>query len=317
MNGVFALDKPAGMSSAEALNRCKRALPRRLGVKLGHAGTLDPMATGLLLVLVGEATKLQAYLMDGDKRYEAEIRFGATTDTLDADGQITEERPTDGVTEAALVAACASLVGAQAQVPPVYSAIHVDGQRSYDLARAGKAVELAARPIVIHGITVDEFRPGPPPVVRLTVDCGKGTYLRSLARDLAARLGTVGYLTALRRTRLGRFSVGEALSLSAASAMLADGKLPLGAGLLEALPALPLVELSDEAELWVRQGKSENLRHRVRTEVAQGSVVRLGRAGELVALAEQTDRGLRLLRVFVSSTPTPPGPKRPDPVEVC
>lgn len=294
MNGIFALDKPAGMSSAEALNRCKRVFVEHCGKgqKLGHAGTLDPMATGVLLVLLGEATKLQAYLMDGSKQYVAEICFGVETDTLDADGQITRTAPAGGVTEAGLRAALPSQIGTIAQVPPAYSALHVDGERSYDLARAGKAVALPPRPVVIDRITLDAFTPGERPRATITIDCGKGTYVRSIARDLAAALGTVGHLTALRRTKLGRFASAQAIAPEAVSPAVVD------TSLLTALPDVALVDLSDEAETWVRHGKSENLRTRVLSDASPGALVRLGREGRLVALAEQTAGGLRLLRVF-------------------
>lgn len=294
MNGIFALDKPAGMSSADALHRCKRIFVEHCGkgIKLGHAGTLDPMATGVLLVLLGEATKLQSYLMDGGKQYVAEICFGVETDTLDADGKVTRTAPGDGVTEASLRAVLPSQIGTIQQVPPAYSALHVDGERSYDLARAGKAVALPPRPVTIEGITLDAFTPGEQPRATITIDCGKGTYVRSIARDLAAALGTVGHLTALRRTKLGRFAIASAILPDAVSPGVVD------TGLLAALPDATLVEISEEAETWVRHGKSENVRTRVTTAAAPGSLVRLGRDGRLVALAEQTASGLRLLRVF-------------------
>ncbi len=291
MNGLFVLDKPAGLSSADALNRCKRAFPK---IKLGHAGTLDPMATGILVVLLGEATKLQAYLMDGRKSYVAEIELGATTDTLDADGTITEERDATAVTLAALREVAPRFVGTIDQVPPAYSALHVEGERSYDLARAGKAVALPPRPVQIHAITVDSFTPGPRPRAIVTIDCGKGTYIRSLARDLAAAVGTVGHLTALRRTRLGRFTLAEAVGPAEVGPerVLTD--------LLLALPDVPCIELTPDAETWVRHGKSENVRTRIPIppNTAESAVVRLARDGRLVALAEPTASGLVLRRVF-------------------
>ncbi len=206
LSGILNLDKPAGPSSAAVLNRLKRLLPR--GTKVGHAGTLDPFATGVLLVLVGRATKACERLMDQPKRYDATVRLGGTTATDDPESA---EVPWPGAAPAAADAVAAALprfVGRVMQRPSAFSAIKVDGRRAYALARAGVAVALPPRAVDVYGIELLAYAW---PLLRVRVDCGRGTYVRAIARDLGEALDVGGHLTELRRTRVGPFDVADAV----------------------------------------------------------------------------------------------------------
>jgi len=197
---VINIDKPAGMSSAAVVGRVKRMLPR--GVKVGHAGTLDPFATGVLVVLVGKATRLAERFMSEPKQYLATIKLGATTETLDPES---EEIVTEGATARSrevVEEVLGRFVGELEQKPPVYSALKIHGKAAYRLAREGKAVELAARRVKVYGIELMGYEW---PMVEVKIDCGRGTYIRSIARDVGEALGMGGYLVKLRRTRVGRF----------------------------------------------------------------------------------------------------------------
>lgn len=216
-SGVLPVDKPAGLTSARAVDRIKRLLPR--GTKVGHAGTLDPFATGLLLLLVGKATKLCERMMDQAKTYEATVKLGANTETDDPEspeavsalsrGQIASiDRP-------AVDAALRRFVGEIQQVPPAYSALKIAGRRAADRVRAGQDVQMQPRTVKVYEVTLLRYEW---PFAEIRVDCGRGTYIRAIARDLGAALGTGGYLTALRRTRIGKFDVADALRLDAADA---------------------------------------------------------------------------------------------------
>ena len=208
LDGILNLDKPAGISSARAVDAVKRLLPR--GTKIGHAGTLDPFATGVLLLLMGKATKSCERLMDEPKQYEATIMLGATTATDDPESP---EQPTPHAVEvgpADVREVLPRFVGQILQRPPAFSALKVEGRRAYDLARKGTHVELAPRPVRVDSIELREFEW---PLLRIRVDCGRGTYIRALARDVGAALNVGGYLTALRRTRIGRFDVSSAATL--------------------------------------------------------------------------------------------------------
>jgi tRNA pseudouridine55 synthase len=209
--GIVVVDKPAGMTSHDVVGRCRRLFGTR---KVGHAGTLDPMATGVLVVGIERATKILGLLTATDKSYAATIRLGQSTSTEDAEGELLQTVPADGVTDAAIGEAVARLRGDIEQVPSAVSAIKVDGQRAYKLAREGKTVELAARPVRIDRFEVLATRRHDSVVdVDVEVDCSSGTYIRALARDVGLTLGVGGHLTALRRTRVGRFGLGEAHTL--------------------------------------------------------------------------------------------------------
>jgi tRNA pseudouridine55 synthase len=253
-HGWLILDKPIGLGSTQAVSAVKRAL--RTGgygkAKVGHGGTLDPLASGVLPIALGEATKLSGRMLDADKAYDFTIGFGVQTDTLDAEGQAVAEshvRPTLAAVEAVLP----RFTGPISQVPPAFSALKVDGKRAYDLARAGKEVELASRDVTIHaleaiGSTADS--------VTLSARVSKGTYIRSLARDIAHALDTVGHVTMLRRTKAGPFTLESAISLdildqAAKDARLQELLLPLTAGLDD----IPVLAVSPDQAQALRQGR--------------------------------------------------------------
>lgn len=209
--GLVVVDKPGGMTSHDVVGRCRRLFGTR---KVGHAGTLDPMATGVLVVGIERATKILGLLTATDKGYAATIRLGQTTSTEDADGELLQSVSAAAVSDAQIESAVAALRGEIEQVPSAVSAIKVGGQRAYKLAREGEAVELAARRVRIDRFEVREIRHGEHLVdVDVEVDCSSGTYIRALARDVGETLGVGGHLTALRRTRVGRFGLDEARTL--------------------------------------------------------------------------------------------------------
>jgi tRNA pseudouridine55 synthase len=256
---VLVVDKPRGPSSHDVVARVRRLLATR---EVGHAGTLDPMATGVLVVAVGEATKLAAYLTSEDKVYEATVALGIATDTLDAEGRETArvEVPADVRAEltggdaprASIARALDSEAARTAQIPPVYSAIKQAGERAYAKARRGEAPELTARLVVVRRIDVLASTSEPPSLtVRLAVT--KGYYVRAFARDLAAALGTVGHLTSLRRIRSGSFDVVEAVVLDPAPEGLSSRLIPLAEA---AARALPVIRLSDDAATDARHGRA-------------------------------------------------------------
>jgi tRNA pseudouridine55 synthase len=209
--GLVVIDKPAGMTSHDVVGRCRRIFATR---RVGHAGTLDPMATGVLVVGIDRATKILGLLTTASKSYAATIRLGQTTSTEDAEGELLESVSADHVTEEAIAAAAAGLRGEIEQVPSAVSAIKVDGRRAYRLVREGHDVRLEARPVRIDRFEVLDVRSHDQLVdVDIEVDCSSGTYIRALARDLGAALAVGGHLTSLRRTRVGRFELNQARSL--------------------------------------------------------------------------------------------------------
>lgn len=219
MDGIFNLDKPLGMTSHDVVARVRRLTRQQ---RVGHAGTLDPAASGVLPVCVGQATRVAEYLSESGKAYRATIRFGAVTDTYDAAGQIVRTAPV-ALTQDVIAATLPSFLGPQLQVPPVYSALKRDGRPLYQLARAGAAVTVEPRPITIYTLTILSWRS---PDLVLDVDCGKGTYIRSLAFDLGERLGPGAHLAALVRTRSGPFALAESITLETLEQSLADGTWP-------------------------------------------------------------------------------------------
>lgn len=208
MDGIFVIDKAAGMTSHDVVARVRRLLGQK---RVGHAGTLDPLATGVLPVLAGQATRVAEYLSESGKAYRATVRFGVETDTYDAEGTVVREAPV-ALTLAEIEAALPAFLGEQLQVPPLYSAIKRAGQPLYKLARAGEQVTPEPRPVVIYALRPVAWEP---PDLVLEVECGKGTYIRSLAHDLGARLGTGAHLAGLVRTRSGSFTLRQAITLEA------------------------------------------------------------------------------------------------------
>ncbi|MBA2411370.1 MAG: tRNA pseudouridine(55) synthase TruB [Burkholderiaceae bacterium] len=281
VNGVLLLDKPGGMTSNSALQRARRLLN---AAKAGHTGTLDPMATGLLPLTFGEATKFSADLLNADKSYRATVRLGVTTSTGDADGAVLERRTVD-VSSADIDAVMARFVGAIEQMPPMHSALKRDGRPLYELARAGLEVERAPRQITVHQLTLveqcaDEFV--------FDVDCSKGTYIRVLAEDIGRALGCGAHLSALRRTRAGQLCLGDAVGLTALEAMTPEARretlLPEDA----LLASLATVQLDDVLAGRFRQGQRLALDAEPR-----GRRVRVyGRTNELLGTATINEWGV-------------------------
>ncbi len=211
MDGVLVCDKPPGVTSHDVVAKVRRLAHQR---RVGHGGTLDPPATGVLVVALGRATRLLPFLPMEPKRYLAGITFGAETDTLDATGVPTATAPVDGIDEAAVARALERFVGPQEQVPPMVSAVKLDGERLYVKARRGETVERAARPVTIHALELRGFQSGPPPLATVAVTCSGGTYVRVLAADLGRALGSAAHLASLRRTAVGAFGEREARTLA-------------------------------------------------------------------------------------------------------
>nr|WP_255633049.1 tRNA pseudouridine(55) synthase TruB [Demequina sp. TTPB684] len=251
---MLLVDKPAGWTSHDVVARARRLLGTR---KVGHAGTLDPMATGLLVLGVGRATRLLTYVTGHDKSYAATIRLGQSTITDDAEGEVTATTDASHVTADAIAAAVAEFTGDISQVPSSVSAIKVNGERSYARVRAGEDVALAARPVTVSRFEVLDVRRADGFVdVDAAIDVSSGTYIRALARDVGAALGVGGHLTALRRTSVGRFAVASALTVDALGE-LADAGRPLPLIPLDdaAKAALPAIELSAEEAINVGYGR--------------------------------------------------------------
>jgi tRNA pseudouridine55 synthase len=310
LDGWLVVDKPAGIGSTEVVNRVKRAFDAQ---KAGHGGTLDPLATGVLPVAFGAATKTVPYVMDGTKAYRFTLAFGEARDTDDADGQVTATsgaRPTDEAIRAALPA----LTGDIMQVPPAYSAVKVAGERAYDLARGGQPPALAARPARVDRFEL-ESRPDADRAVFL-VESGKGVYMRSLARDLALALGTVGHISALRRMRVGPFREGQAIPLDRLAVSgdtpppSPDLLLPVATALAD-IPALALTE-AEAARLLLGQAISlVELMGRVPGAAdPDGGLVRAMAGGRFVGLCRLDSGLLRPERLVAQEQPARPGRPR-------
>jgi tRNA pseudouridine55 synthase len=292
LHGWIILDKPVGLGSTTAVSAIKRIL-RAAGepkTKVGHGGTLDPLASGVLPIALGEATKLAGRMLEATKTYDFTIRFGEETNTLDAEGSVvatSEVSPTFEDAQAVLP----HFIGQIDQVPPIYSALKIEGQAAYARARAGEEVELKARRVIVHELNVLAGKKAGE--ITLSATVSKGTYVRSLARDIAHALNTVGHVTMLRRTRAGPFSLEQAVSLDfleeAAKARSLDGAvLPLQAA-LDDIPALPVTP--DQAQL-LRHGQ------RLAGFPAQPGLCMATLEGTPVALVEATADGLRVVRGF-------------------
>ena len=297
VSGWVCLDKPHDLGSTQAVGRVRRAFNAQ---KAGHAGTLDPLATGILPIALGEATKTVPFLMDADKTYRFTIEWGRSTASFDREGAVTatsDVRPT----REAVVAALAGFVGEIEQVPPAYSAVKVDGERAYDLAREGLEPELKPRRVVIHAARVTAQPDADH--VEIEIDCGKGTYVRGLVRDLAAALGACGHVSALRRTRVGGFTESRAIGLESLEQLCHRGA-PLEALLPveTALDDIPALAVTDEDAFRLTQGRSIVLLPRqvesLRTRLSPERTVAALHEGKIVALCEMRAGRLSPTRVF-------------------
>lgn len=286
-HGFLAIDKPAGITSRAALDRAARWFPRR--TKIGHAGTLDPLATGVLVLCVGMATRLTEYVQRMAKIYRASIILGAISDTDDADGAITSMPAVAMPERETIERELAGFIGTIEQVPPAYSAAKVTGRRAYDLARRGEAVWLQPRPVVIHRIDVLAYAY---PRLEILVRCGKGTYIRSLARDLGQRLGCGGYIASLRRLAIGEFTEADCLSLDA-DAATARAKLAAPARVLAFMPSITLGPADVQRLLQGQRVPSA-------MECGEETMVLDGQA-RLIAIARVVDRRLIPSKILASA----------------
>ncbi len=313
IHGVVVIDKPVGPTSFDIVRQARRATGAR---KVGHGGTLDPLASGVLPICFGEATKLAQFLLDADKEYEATIRFGAETDTGDVGGVVTARYPTDRLGADAVRQALEGFLGEQQQVPPMYSALKRAGRPLYEYARAGQTVDRPSRTIHVHALELRAFGPGlavastaldgfmpeetSGPEARIFLRCSKGTYVRSLAYDLGRALGTGAHLSALRRTRSGPFGLHNAIGPDT----LALPSLPI-VSLVDALAHLSSISISEDQERTLVHGQRiswEQVGAPAMGLDEEGRLVRfLSPTGALVAVARRVpaDELIRTLRVFL------------------
>jgi tRNA pseudouridine55 synthase len=288
-NGVLLVDKPQGLTSHDVVARVRRVAGTR---KVGHAGTLDPMATGLLIVGVGTATRLLTHVVGTDKMYEATIRLGEATVTDDAEGEVTaraEAAAVDAITDEALGAGIRALTGPIDQVPSTVSAIKIDGKRAYARARDGETIEIPARSVTIHAFELNEVRRMPGLIdLDVRVACSSGTYVRALARDLGAALGVGGHLTVLRRIAVGPFDVADATALSA----LLDGEVAVADVLRAPTDAasrlFPRLDLDQQQAIDLGHGK----KLQVEGTDAPGTRAAVDSSGRLVALVAVSRTGV-------------------------
>ncbi|NOK13991.1 tRNA pseudouridine(55) synthase TruB [Corallococcus exercitus] len=286
MDGVLVIDKPLGPTSFDVVRQVRGLLKVK---KAGHTGTLDPMATGVLPVCLGEATKVAGIITEGDKAYDAVVRLGVETDTQDAQGKPTAQAPVPPLTAPLLEAVLARFRGTFEQVPPMYSAVKVAGKRLYELARAGEEVERASRTVTVHELVLRDFSADR---LTLSVRCTKGFYVRTLAYDLGRALGCGAHLEALRRTMSGPFTLARALPLGDLASLSREAVEARLVSLADSLTDLPVVRVNaDEAR---------RVLHGVPVEVAPvpGRVRVLGPDDALLAMAEVVGGRLRYLRVF-------------------
>jgi tRNA pseudouridine55 synthase len=292
IDGGLLLDKPVGISSNRALQEAKKLLG---AAKAGHAGTLDPLASGLLILLFGEATKLAGPLMEGDKEYLATLKLGERTATGDAEGEVLEKKPFAG-TASEVAAVLERFRGEIEQVPPMHSALKREGVPLYELARKGKSVQRPPRRVRILQLDLVELEP---PLLRLRVRCGKGTYVRTLAEDIGAALDTCAHLAALRRTGSGRWRIEDAVTLEALESQGARHLIPLAALLAD----LPRAELAPAEEARFRNGQA--LAH----AMGEGMCAVFGRAGHAIGLGQALAGRLRPLRLLATTQAADKHPK--------
>jgi tRNA pseudouridine55 synthase len=294
INGWLVIDKPQGMTSTHVVNVVKRLTNAQ---KVGHGGTLDPLATGVLPIAMGEATKTVAYIMDARKAYDFRLRLGEERDTDDSTGAViaaSDSRPDD----AAIRAMLPRFVGAIQQVPPRYAAVKIQGERAYDIARRGETVELAPREVRIDALELTG-RPDPDHAdFRMT--CGKGAYVRAIARDLGQALGCCAHVAALRRTEVGAFSVENGVSLDALAGIVEHETLPqILVPVSTALAGIPALAVTEPQALRLQSGQAVRLAPAfVGETIGEAATVRAMRAGELIALARLEGMELCPVRVF-------------------
>lgn len=287
-HGLLVIDKPSGITSRDAVDRAQKWFPR--GTRIGHTGTLDPLASGVLVLCIGAATRLTEYVQAMPKVYRAEITLGATSDTDDADGVITPTHDVPVPTRAEIEQQLGAFLGEIPQVPPAYSAAKVTGRRAYALARQGMDVQLASRVVRIDRINIVRFEY---PQLEIVVHCGKGTYIRSIARDLGQRLGCGGYISALRRAQIGWFNEADAIALDADANSARQRLQPLWRALQQDAP----IQVSDADAAKLLQG--QRLAKPAGAIQDAGEIVVSDSAGRLCAVTKIVDGWLMPLKVLV------------------
>jgi len=276
ISGVLVVDKPVGLTSHDVVQVVRKGTNIK---RAGHTGTLDPRASGVLVILLGPAVRLSEYVSASDKRYQAVVRLGTSTDTYDSEGRITRSAPVDHITEEQFEESLQGFVGEIEQVPPPYSAVKVKGRKAYEMARGGEEVELAPRRITVYHLELLEWAP---PEAVIDVYCSSGTYVRSLAHDLGEKMGVGAHLVGLRRTKSGRFTLRDAVPLRKLREAFEEGTwyqflIPAA----EALSDWPAIELTVEHMDLIRHG------HRIPAPSSEGPMARgINEQGELVALLE-------------------------------
>ena len=280
ISGVLLLDKPLGHSSNQALQKAKWLLQ---AAKAGHTGTLDPLATGLLPLCFGEATKFAHYLTDADKTYVATIKLGITTNTGDAEGEVLSTMPVD-VSQAQFEQACSQFVGEISQIPPMYSALKHEGKALYEYARAGIEIERKSRLITIHSITQNTFEKD---VASITITCSKGTYIRTLAEDIGNLLGCGAHLIGLRRTATANYQISQAITIEQFEAMLAGQREAALMPLDSAVMHLPAMMLDADSSFYLQQGQAIWQRGKI----PQGLIRLYNEQQAFLGLGEQQSNG--------------------------
>ncbi len=288
INGILLLDKPLGVSSNHALQRAKRLFDAS---KAGHTGSLDPLATGVLPLCFGEATKFSQYLLDADKAYKSTFVLGVATATGDAEGEIVQSCDAAQLSQDDIEQALDQFRGEIEQVPSMYSAIKYQGQPLYKLARQGKEVERKSRRVVIKQLDLCDFRPGSKAEVDIYVECTKGTYIRSIAEDLGAVLGCGGHVSALRRTQAGPFEIENCVTMAELEELQAEGDMAAMDALLlpadAAIDTMVLVELTESAGFYLRQGQPVLVSNAPRSGMVRVAL----ESGEFLGVGEVLDDG--------------------------
>lgn len=292
MNGWLVLDKPLGITSAHAVAKVKRLLKPE---KIGHAGTLDPLASGVLPLALGEATKTVQFMMEAQKAYRFTVTFGESRTTDDAEGEVTATSPVRPTFQQ-IQEIIPSFTGRILQAPPAYSAIKMEGKRAYALARAGSTPEMKAREVEVIDIQVSEYNEN---YTVFSVTCGKGTYVRSLARDMALALGTVGYVSALRRTRVGVFDEMRAISLETLEKIVHNSALNWLHPVESVLDDIPAWEVDSALAARIRKGQLISVDSAL--TLPQGSLVQAKSGGKLVAVLRVGEGAMISVRVFNSA----------------
>lgn len=289
MDGVININKPAGMTSHDVVSRLRRILNMK---KIGHTGTLDPDATGVLPMCVGRGTKLSEMLMSSEKQYRAELTLGISTDTQDSSGTVLSQRQVN-VSEAEIRDAISRFIGELEQIPPMYSAIKVEGKKLYELAREGKEIEREPRKVTIHNIEIENINLDKN-LVEMTVDCSKGTYIRTLCNDIGEALGCGGHMSALTRTKSGRFEIENTVTLEEIEQRAQDGDFGFITPLAEILAEYRKVILAEKNAWRVKNG--------IKTSVAgvcEGEIYRIfDEQGNFLALARQENGSFAMLKTF-------------------